>query len=366
MQKDFSVNDTFAIKGIAILMMYVHHNFYTPIRWGKCAVDFWPLTEKMTINIAIFFKICVSLFVLLSAYGLTIKYKELLQEKVVNEASLYFSFIFKRLYKLALNFWFIFALALTYSAVMGLGHYTKVYGTGGGALFKCVIDGLGLAFLFKTPTFNATWWYISLAILIILVFPVLFLCYKHIGGTVIILSWLLPIALNLLPVKGDDFYRYLPCLFMGIWLADNNIIIIWTEKWSELKHSRRILFSGLGFIAIVLLAALSLYSRRFIGNYSVPAFNALLSPMIVLWAFFVLKDLYLWKWLFLLGKHSMNMFMTHTFLRAYWYHDFIYGFKYAWLDTLVLLVITLLLSVLIEGVKSLSGYNRLANRKLFS
>ena len=131
MNSSFSVQDTFAVKGIAILMMYIHHNFLSPARWGKSFVDFWPLTEKFTVNIAVFFKICVSLFVFLSAYGLTIKYKEYINRNNKTTNSLNLSFIASRLYKLELNFWFIFALALLYSAVMGFGHFAKTYGSGG-------------------------------------------------------------------------------------------------------------------------------------------------------------------------------------------------------------------------------------------
>ena len=365
MKSSFSIQDSFAIKGIAILMMYIHHNFLSPARWGKSFVDFWPLTEKATINTAVFCKICVSLFVFLTAYGLTIKYKELIQEKQLSIEQLNFSFVFNRLYKLELNFCFIFVFVQIYSLVMGMGRFTYIYGTGGKAFFKSVVDGFGLAYLFKMPSFNATWWYMSLAIIIVLAFPVLYFCYSHIGGTIIILSWILPIALKL-PIKGDDFYRYLPCIFMGIWMADNNYIVAKYNEWFTEKGMRKELFVCLGAIIVVLVAFISTYSRKVLGDFSVPAFNAILAPMIVIWAFSVIKGAALWRGLEFLGRHSMNMFMTHTFLRAYWYHDFIYGFKYAWLDTLVLLVITLLLSVLIEGVKNLSGYNRLVNRKLFS
>jgi hypothetical protein len=363
--EDFSVNDTFAIKGIAIMLMYIHHNFLSPARWGKCIVDFWPLTEKITINIAVFCKICVSLFVFLTAYGLTIKYKELIQEKKFSMERLNFAFVFNRLYKLELNFWFVFVLVQIYSVIMGMGRFTYIYGSGGKAVFKSFIDGLGLAYLFKMPSFNATWWYMSLAIIIVLSFPVLFFCYKHIGGIIIILSWILPIALKL-PIKGDDFYRYLPCIFMGIWLADNNYIFSRCGKWCTVRGMRKALFGCLGIIIIVMMAFLSTYSRKILGDFSVPVFNAILAPMLVIWAFCVIKEECLWQGLSFLGRHSMNMFMTHTFLRAYWYHDFIYGFKYAWLDTLVLLVITLALSIIIEGVKNISGYNRLVNRKIFS
>ena len=365
MNSSFSVQDTFAVKGIAILMMYIHHNFLSPARWGKSFVDFWPLTEKLTVNVAVFFKICVSLFVFLSAYGLTIKYKEWINRNNKTANSLNFFFVANRLYKLELNFWFIFVLALLYSNVMGFGHFAKTYGSGGGAYLKCIIDGLGLAYLFKMPSFNATWWYMSLAVLIIILFPVLFFCYKHIGCIIVVVSWLLPIAMNL-PVKGDDFYRYLPCMFIGIWMADSSLLSLIYNKLKEMSVRKRYMLLSGSFVVIVLMAIFSMYCRKYLGNYSVPLFNAILAVLIVVWVYSALNNNDLWTVLAFLGKHSMNMFMTHTFLRAYWYHDFIYSFKYAWLDTLVLLVITLLLSIVIEKVKDISGYNRIVNRKLFS
>ena len=62
----------------------------------------------------------------------------------------------------------------------------------------------------------------------------------------------------------------------------------------------------------------------------------------------------------------MNMFLTHTMIRGYWYHDFTYSFNSAWLDTLVLLVITVIVSIVIENVKRMCGYNRLIEKKWFA
>ena len=58
-----SKNDSLALKGIAILMMYVHHFYLSPDRWAGYAVDFFPLTADMTVYIAEFFKTCVCIFV---------------------------------------------------------------------------------------------------------------------------------------------------------------------------------------------------------------------------------------------------------------------------------------------------------------
>ncbi len=61
------------------------------------------------------------------------------------------------------------------------------------------------------------------------------------------------------------------------------------------------------------------------------------------------------KILALLGKHSMNMWLIHTWFSNYIFHDFIFGFKYPLLIYVALIIISLCCSVIInlivQGVK---------------
>lgn len=52
-----------------------------------------------------------------------------------------------------------------------------------------------------------------------------------------------------------------------------------------------------------------------------------------------------------LGRHSMNIFLVHTFFRYIFFRDFIYGFKYFWLIVLVLFGVSLGVTMLIELLK---------------
>ena len=61
-----------------------------------------------------------------------------------------------------------------------------------------------------------------------------------------------------------------------------------------------------------------------------------------------------------LGKHSMNMFLTHTMFRAVYFHDFIYSFYYAWVDYLVLIIVSILCSVTIETMKKVISFNEIS------
>ena len=52
-----------------------------------------------------------------------------------------------------------------------------------------------------------------------------------------------------------------------------------------------------------------------------------------------------------LGKHSANMYMVHTFLFSYWFPQFIYVPKYAFLIFLLLLLCSLAISLALEFIK---------------
>lgn len=53
----------------------------------------------------------------------------------------------------------------------------------------------------------------------------------------------------------------------------------------------------------------------------------------------------------------MNMFLTHTLIRTTFFQDFSYSFGNAWLNVLVLLVITVLISMVIEALKKLVHFS---------
>ena len=95
------------------------------------------------------------------------------------------SFIWKRLWKLETFYWFAFILTLI---CQPLGRTIfDAYGTE----FKSIviyffIDFLGLSYLFSTPTLNPTWWYMTLAILIIVLMPFIMNLIEKIGVSLVL------------------------------------------------------------------------------------------------------------------------------------------------------------------------------------
>lgn len=61
------------------------------------------------------------------------------------------------------------------------------YGEKGGAGLFLMLDGLGLAYLFQTPTANVTWWYTSFAATQIFLFPLFYSLVKTYGAVALLL-----------------------------------------------------------------------------------------------------------------------------------------------------------------------------------
>lgn len=117
----FSKQNSLAIKGVAIMMMLWHHCFLSG-RFENYTISFWPLSQSQVVNIADFFKICVSLFAFVSGYGLFLSFQvckkqhrgvtQWLREKLVRTLS---------------GYWFVVVLAWIVCTILDNRPYT-VYG----------------------------------------------------------------------------------------------------------------------------------------------------------------------------------------------------------------------------------------------
>ena len=66
----FMKEDAAALKGIAILMMMLHHCFRDASLYDGYVISFAPFPEQTVVRFALFCKICVSLFAFVSGYAI--------------------------------------------------------------------------------------------------------------------------------------------------------------------------------------------------------------------------------------------------------------------------------------------------------
>lgn len=114
------------------------------------------------------------------------------------------------------------------------------------------------------------------------------------------------------------------------------------------------------------LVLLSIYLRCNIFENQV-YFDSLFAFSIIIFSYFLLSAIpYLNKLLELLGRHSANIFMFHTFIYSYYFSQFTYSLSYSLLIYIVLVTVCLLISVVIEFIKDKIKYKYLFKKLLFA
>ena len=151
-------------------MMLLFHHLYSALeRFDSYPVSFFPFAQDDVVAVALMFKNCVSLFAFISGYGLL---KSIASIPLNRRSVLIWNIT--RLLKLLSGFWFIYALVFVVSLCLdGLPIKTYFESSSVAGLCYLLNDFFGLANFFDTPTMNSTWWYMSAAILYVLLVPLL-------------------------------------------------------------------------------------------------------------------------------------------------------------------------------------------------
>lgn len=247
-----------------------------------------------------------------------------------------------RYVKLLLSYQFLFLLALIFAPP----NYDRfaVYGEdlSHGVLYF-LVDFFGCADVVGTPTYNATWWYMSLALMLIALLPILQMLCKKIGFMA------LPAMFFLLRYLNVYFTAswYLPVAAFGILCAEHNVIEQIALKFENASRKSKLL----AIICFIAASGLVLW-LRFKTTYCWDVFDLLLTFNLTLFVVLVVSRIpVVSSALHFVGKYSMDIFLLHTFFYSYWFRTHIYSFKYPVFILTALLIESLLASICVEWVK---------------
>lgn len=353
---EFTKRDTSIIKGIAILIMIFHHCFLNKERWATVPfeqlaqqkqleyfpISFAPLSEHTVVYLAAFSKICVGMFVFLTGYGMAVSYAK---KKMKNSEYSINTYVKERYIHLIKNFIFVFIVVQLLS--IPTGRFSEIYGQGGPAWAYCLIDALGLAKLLKTPLFCLTWWYMSLAVLLIVIFPLVLNFVKKYHEIFLIMMLLIPRALGF---SMTDLTRYMLAYLLGILFFEKNLLVkykMFLKGGNGISKIMKFIFS-----LIVLGFIIKCRQNAWIGAPFYDVWDGIAPTYIIILCYSYITDLRIINNILnFLGKHSMNIFLIHSFYRDVFFHKFFYSFYYAWLDFLILLLVSLGTSVVLETLK---------------
>lgn len=352
--------DSLALKGIGILTMIFHHLYCSVSRFENYTINFSPFTQEQVVNLSLYFKLCVSIFAFITGFGLvkSISKTELNRKSVA-------SWNINRLIKTMSGFWIIYIIA--FITTMIIDRYPlEIYFKGSalkGLLFM-LIDFLGLANLFGTSTLCGTWWYMSAAIIFILAVPLIYLLSKKIGYLpILVLIIALPRLMNVGYPGTINTYTFMPIIVLGMMCSEYNVF----ENISKVINKNPIYYIAFViFLLLIILASIRLlYVYKYDKAWDIQL-NIIPVFFIMLCRYTVLRIPGLNNILEFIGKHSMTMFLTHTFIRYNYFTDFIYMQKHFMISYILLFVMALILALVIDTFLTLIKYDSLVNKLLTS
>lgn len=346
--------DSAALKGIAILLMIFHHCFLDPSRFAGHIVSFAPFSQSAIVSLSYFSKICVGIFAFISGYGLYLS-----AVKQPRSAKAVSGWTVSRLIKTMSGYWLVYILALITTWIYA-DLPIKTYCTNGNirGLLYGALDFLGVASLFKTPTMNSTWWYMGAAVLFIVLVPLLIRITEKFGYTgLCILIIMLPRLLKVGYPGSINPYGFLLALLFGMFFAQHNVFTRFaTYQPMRNKTIWRVicfLFWGALLVGIYLLCSRTERYQAWELHYAIAPVIA-----IIFCKQYIIRIPVVDRILQFFGKHALNIFLVHTFIRYTFFQDFIYSFKNFALIILVLFGISLSISLVIEGLKKLLHFDR--------
>lgn len=319
MQKETST----MLKGVAILMMLWLHLFNHTDITSNCTnyiyVSGQPLSYILT-------RLCnpVSLFIILSGYGLKSVYKRK-RLQLTNQL--------KRLFKLFLCYWITLLIFVSIGCILRPDKYP-------GSAVEFFLN-----FTSYSCSYNTEIWFLFPYALISITALWIFQLQDRIGS-----CYMLIVCIGLYILTCFNVHRFLILIIPNHSIV--NQLVLYFNFYlpfilgSILYDKYQIIQSYLtqrGYLSMTVIVFLLLVSFQLI--LAIQVFNPLLAFLIVI----LFAQLPLWKSLqailLLLGKYSMPMWLIHTYLSRYLFKDFIYGFEYPVLIYAVLIFISLIVSI---------------------
>lgn len=347
---------------IAICAMLCHHAFcFPPDGYGT---DFGVVAH----TIGEVGKVCVALFLFVSGYGLYSQFNKLVlnitspplpitnianqcwRERIIRWkllVSVTIKFELRRFKRFYLNYWAVFIVFVPIGIFVFNRPLSEFYGDNVNLIKALLIDLLGVR---GFGSYNITWWFNKVIIGFYLMFPLLYFGVRKCGWLVLLASmvwmkynpfsalwywhdWLFPFVLGMCAVQFNDL---LERFF-------NKIGFCWSIAFAVLFTMFWILCRKYGFIPYF-------QSIRCDGFISLGLYFMIALMPVPNWMDLIMS---------FIGRHSSNVYMTHTFIYSRWLPWLIYAPYYAAIVFIWLLIVCLGISWLLEFVKTKLGAYKL-------
>lgn len=355
----FSRNDTNTIKGIAVIMMMIHHIMAKP---DKLPIDinfyrFFTIGSAKSIErfFADYCQVSICIFTFLAGYGLYSRYRETGEYRLG-----------KRLWNLYIDYWFVFLIFIPIGYLLCRNQPTYANADWICHIFdKVGIKGVISNFISFENTLNVEWWFIPY-------FGILLVCgyfytrYTKNRGfldeiavlfiTGIFLVYILPSLEKielLTSLTSSRLYGIVVpydkgicgCLFIcGMIFAKHDKLNDLLQCCQRIKQP--FLLIACAFIWILIIASRDRILPRCFDIFTVPITCTVLKLLTDKFGF-------LNRGLQLIGDYSIWIWLTHSFYCYYFYGivKVVFLTRYLWVDLVILLSLSIFTAWILDKVR---------------
>lgn len=326
-QNVFSKNQSSIIKGLAIILMVIHHTFAFPDRISN--VNYIPIIFNIDRYIAEFGRICVFMYLFLSGYGLFYCAER--------DNGITYKNIIDRVIKLLSKYWLIIFLFIPVGIILGVYSFN--------------INQFLMNFFTLSYSYNQEWWFINTYILLILSFPIVYKIIKYksyikviilsliISFTSIGIDFIMPSIDSILFIKIIrlvciyQLYFITGCIFCKYKVMDLIYNFVNSKGINKINN-------------YVILVIICMLIRQITS-----ILDFIIGPIFIFSSMMIINKLKIEKLFLFMNKHSTNIWLTHSFLCYYYFQDIVFMPKYAILIIPWIMILSVCLSFIINKIE---------------
>ena len=302
------------MKGVAVLLMIIHHTWGFPCRIPELHI------LHMEEQIGIASKICVSIFMFLSGYGLYYTFNR--------NSSIH---LVKRLKAIYERFWKVFFVFVP----LGFLFFDRTFRLQEFLLNLFCVD----------YSYNREWWFMGTYIELLLVLPLVLRLdtKKYFLVAVLLVAIALRFLSGFFELNSGganshihQFGYYFPVFYLGLFFSKYSLF----ERFQRITCNRLI-----GCVVCVIMTVVAFVIR---SKWDITEMTILMTPLFI-YLFVVFFRLIgnVNKVFLLFGKHSMNMWLIHSFFCYYYFQKEMLMISDNAIVAYVLLVVMSLLSSMV-------------------
>ena len=225
-----------------------------------------------------------------------------------------------------------------------------------------ITEFLGLTFLVGGSPMNGTWWYMSAAVMFIILLPLLYAGFEKLG-TFLTLALLFVVPRLFAGYPGYvHILSFLPAFCTGMIFARHDLFKAWDRLCNKGGTAAAVGRRALLFLLLAL--SYKLYHKLPLEQWWDVQWTVV-PVMVIVFTYDVLSAIApLREALVFLGKHATNVFLLHSFFCPYYFREFIYSPRYIWAILAALLAVSLAASLIVERLKTLVRYEALIQKVL--